>query len=77
MALDSKSSAVDGVETPVLKNLLAICGDAVAAAAAAQAAAADVVRGRVSDAGKISSKQLEIHQHSAHGLAWIATYVES
>ena len=36
-----------------------------------------LVRARVSSGGKISSDLVEQAQHEGHGLAWLATYVES
>ena len=35
------------------------------------------VRERVSENGKLSADKLEAEQHAAHGLAWLATYVEA
>ena len=35
------------------------------------------VRDRVSENGKLSADKLEAEQHAAHGLAWLATYVEA
>jgi (2S)-methylsuccinyl-CoA dehydrogenase len=53
----------------------------------AQAAAKDVgalvaearrrVRAKVAVDGRISAERLEAEQHAAHGLAWLATYVEA
>jgi (2S)-methylsuccinyl-CoA dehydrogenase len=51
--------------------------------AAAQAAAMlrdraiEAVRAKVASSGKIDNAALEREQHAAHGLAWIATYVEA
>ncbi len=35
------------------------------------------VRGRVSVHGKLNAAKIEAEQHAAHGLAWLATYVEA
>jgi (2S)-methylsuccinyl-CoA dehydrogenase len=35
------------------------------------------VRERVSENGKLSNARIEAEQHAAHGLAWLATYVEA
>ncbi len=35
------------------------------------------VRARVSTHGKLSAAKIEAEQHAAHGLAWLATYVEA
>jgi (2S)-methylsuccinyl-CoA dehydrogenase len=39
--------------------------------------ALDAVRNRVSEHGKLSADRLEAEQRAAHGLAWLATYVEA
>jgi (2S)-methylsuccinyl-CoA dehydrogenase len=39
--------------------------------------ALDAVRERVSENGKLSAARIEAEQHAAHGLAWLATYVEA
>ncbi len=39
--------------------------------------ATESVRAKVSENGKISAAKLEAEQRAAHGLAWVATYVES
>lgn len=41
------------------------------------AAATEAVRAKVIRNGKISAEALELEQRAAHGLAWLATYVES
>ncbi len=39
--------------------------------------AAAALRRRVSDKGRLSAAKIEREQHAAHGLAWLATYVEA
>ncbi len=39
--------------------------------------AVTAVRERVSAHGKLSAAKIEAEQHAAHGLAWLATYVEA
>ena len=39
--------------------------------------ALNAVRERVSEDGKLSAARIEGEQHAAHGLAWLATYVEA
>jgi (2S)-methylsuccinyl-CoA dehydrogenase len=39
--------------------------------------AVTAVRGRVSAHGKLDAAKIETEQHAAHGLAWLATYVEA
>ena len=41
------------------------------------ARAVERLRPRVSDGGALSAEKLEREQHAAHGLAWLATYVEA
>ena len=64
-------------EAPVLNNLLATTKAAVAPAEALLARAKEVVHERVTQDGKVSASLLEAEQTAAHGLAWIATYVEA
>ena len=64
-------------ETALLPDLLDLCSAALPAAEdyemSARRALADLVRVD----GKPSGKLLEENQHAAHGVSWIATYVES
>ena len=64
-------------ETPVLNNLLDQTKAALGPAEALLARAKEVVRAQVSEDGKVNAGLLETEQTAAHGLAWIATYVES
>jgi (2S)-methylsuccinyl-CoA dehydrogenase len=41
------------------------------------ARAASALRERVGDGGRLSAGKIEREQHAAHGLAWLATYVEA
>jgi len=65
----------DGQTPPVtdqlLKDLPSLCQDAVTAAEAVLQAARTAVGATVADEG------LETAQYAAHGLAWLATYVEA
>ncbi|MEM9778522.1 MAG: acyl-CoA dehydrogenase family protein, partial [Pseudomonadota bacterium] len=64
--------------SPVLLDLLGLTSAALPAAEAVEAAARTSLRSRISgEAGRISGKALEADQQAAHGLAWLATYVES
>jgi (2S)-methylsuccinyl-CoA dehydrogenase len=73
----------DGQDLPysappvLLPDLLALTRAAVPAAQAFRDAARAAVAARVVVAGKVSAEALEQHQTAAHGLAWVATYVES
>ncbi|WP_138471679.1 acyl-CoA dehydrogenase family protein [Poseidonocella sp. HB161398] len=61
----------------ILPDLLSLTEAAIAPAAAALEQAKDALKARVTEEGRISGKLLEQHQSSAHGLAWLATYVEA
>lgn len=61
----------------LLPDLLALTGAAVAPAEALLDMAISRLREDVSDQGRISAQLLEDNQTAAHGLAWLATYVES
>ncbi|WP_372615062.1 acyl-CoA dehydrogenase family protein [Aquicoccus sp.] len=61
----------------ILPDLLDLTGAAIAPAEAVLAKATEALRVLVSDGGRVSATQIEAHQGAAHGLAWLATYVES
>lgn len=61
----------------ILPDLLALTSASVPPAEALLTLATDAVRGMVCVDGKVSGALIEEHQMAAHGLAWIATYVES
>ncbi|WP_172327811.1 acyl-CoA dehydrogenase family protein [Mangrovicoccus sp. HB161399] len=61
----------------ILPDLLGLTAAAVAPAEAVLAKAKDALKAQVTDEGRISGKLLELNQSSAHGLAWLATYVEA
>ena len=58
-------------------DLIPLLAEAAEAAAALRASAVEGVAAKVSTGGKIDADALEREQHAAHGLAWIATYVEA
>lgn len=58
-------------------NLMAACEAGLAAASAYESLVRNVVRARVAPARRVEPVLLEQHQFAAHGLAWIATYVEA
>ena len=60
-----------------LPDLLALTSASVPPTEALLTLATDAVRGMVCVDGKVSGALIEEHQMAAHGLAWIATYVES
>ena len=57
--------------------LLALTGPAVAAAEALLARARGELAARVTAQGRVSGRLLEGEQYAAHGVGWLATYVES
>jgi (2S)-methylsuccinyl-CoA dehydrogenase len=64
-------------DEPILEGLLHLTGDAVAAAEAYLDRALTAVRAAVSVDGRVSPAAVDAHQTAAHGLAWVATYVEA
>ncbi len=72
----------DGQETPMtnspqLTNLLDLTAAALAPVQTLLARAKDAVRTQVTDGDRISARLIEANQTAAHGLAWLATYVQS
>ncbi|MCG6902063.1 MAG: acyl-CoA dehydrogenase family protein [Rhodobacter sp.] len=65
------------MNTPVLPDLLTLTAAALQPASALLDAARSTVRDMVGRDGKVSADLLETHQTAAHGLAWLATYVEA
>jgi (2S)-methylsuccinyl-CoA dehydrogenase len=58
-------------------ELISLLDDAAWAATTLRDRAAAAVAAKVASDGKIDNVALEREQHAAHGLAWIATYVEA
>jgi (2S)-methylsuccinyl-CoA dehydrogenase len=58
-------------------ELIPLLASAAEAAGALGARAKEAVKAKVSADGKIDNMALDREQHAAHGLAWIATYVEA
>jgi (2S)-methylsuccinyl-CoA dehydrogenase len=63
--------------TPVLPGLLATTAATIAPLRALMEAAKDCVRDKVMVDGRPSGALVEAEQTAAHGLAWLATYVEA
>ncbi|SLN58489.1 Acyl-CoA dehydrogenase [Roseovarius litorisediminis] len=61
----------------ILDDLMALTGAALAPVVAVFEAAKSNVRQLVSIEGRVSGAAIEANQTSAHGLAWLATYMES
>jgi len=73
-------TVAENVTSPAAQGtseLLSHLAEAAEAAAALRERATEGVAAKVSADGKIDSQALEREQHAAHGLAWIATYVEA
>ena len=74
--------AHDGQDMPlaegrILPELLKLTGAAVAPAEAILEKAVEVLKSKVVKDGRVSGALIEEHQTAAHGLAWLATYVEA
>ncbi len=75
MALAEDNPSNEGAM--ILPGLTGQCSEASEAASTLLDKARAHVRTMVSEGGKLSSEALEREQHAAHGLAWLATYVEA
>jgi (2S)-methylsuccinyl-CoA dehydrogenase len=75
MAHDGQDLAM--AQPIILGDLLALTSVALAPAEALLERATLAVRGMVTVDGRVSGAAIEAHQTAAHGLAWLATYVES
>mgnify|MGYP001113423576 CR=1 FL=1 len=62
---------------PILSDLLTLTGAAVAPAEAVLETARAKVRALIEVEGRVSAREVEKEQTATHGLAWLATYVES
>ena len=62
---------------PLLDKLCELTRQAVPAAEQVLDAATEALRGLVSVDGRVSNSAIEANQTAAHGLAWLATYVEA
>ena len=61
----------------LLDDLMSLTGAAIAPAEEVLEKAKQAVRATVVEDGRVSGKLIEANQFAAHGLAWLATYVES
>ena len=62
---------------PLMTDLSARVAALQAPLAALLSTATEHVRAQVSDGGKVQARLIDRHQRAAHGLAWLATYVEA
>ncbi|AJE45327.1 acyl-CoA dehydrogenase family protein [Celeribacter indicus] len=74
MALDHEEMTVTN---PILPDLLALTGAAVAPVEALLDRARGALRGECLDGDRVSGRKIEENQTAVHGLAWLATYVEA
>ncbi|MCA8880012.1 MAG: acyl-CoA/acyl-ACP dehydrogenase [Rhodobacteraceae bacterium] len=77
MPHDGQPLPAAGAQPVILPDLLALTGAAVPPAEALLATATDRVRALCSADGKVSAGLIEANQTAAHGLSWLATYVEA
>ena len=75
MAHDGQETGM--TETPLLDNLTGLTRAAVPAAEQVLERALEAVRGLTVRDGRVSGAAVEANQTAAHGLAWLATYVEA
>lgn len=75
MAHDGQDLAM--AQPIILGDLLALTGVALAPAEALLERATGAVRALVTVDGRVSGAAIEANQTAAHGLAWLATYVEA
>ena len=64
-------------QATVLPDLLALTADAIAPCEKVLETAKECLRATVTDGDRISGALIEQNQTAAHGLAWLATYVEA
>ncbi len=69
-------TAETAAKTLILGNLLSLTASTATSAETLLAKAKAAVTGKVSSEGKISAALIEREQFAAHGLSWMATYVE-
>ena len=71
------AETVTGRGTQSAPELIPLLDEAAEAATKLRDRAVEAVAAKVAPGGKIDGAALEREQHAAHGLAWIATYVEA
>ncbi len=75
MAHDGQDAAM--AKSPILDGLLTQTAAAIPAAETVLEKATEQMRDLVVVDGRVSARAVEEHQTATHGLAWLATYVES
>ena len=71
------AETLTGGEAPSVPELIPLLESAAEAAATLRDRAVEAVAAKVSSGGKIDGAALEREERAAHGLAWVATYVEA
>ena len=71
------AESVTGSGARLTPELVPLLVEAAEAATTLRERAVEAVVAKVASGGKIDAEALEREQHAAHGLAWIATYVEA
>ena len=69
--------SMDMKTSPVLSNLLDLTDAAIAPVEGLLVRATETVKARVTSGDRLSAELMEAEQMATHGLAWLATYVES
>ena len=64
-------------QNALLKDLIDQTGRSAEVVSVVLERAIETVRSKVSEDGRVSATLIELNQTAAHGLAWLATYVES
>ena len=77
MPHDGQDLATAEAPAVLLPDLLSLTGAAIGPAEHILAAARGAVKAMVTEGDRISGRLVEANQTAAHGLAWLATYVES
>ncbi|MEL7514320.1 MAG: acyl-CoA dehydrogenase family protein [Pseudomonadota bacterium] len=68
---------IEFLQAPLLDDLLALTGAAIAPIDEILTLATAKLKDMVTADGRVSGKLIEANQTAAHGLAWLATYVQS
>ena len=63
--------------SPVMSDLIGAMKDAVTSVEAFGEDAKSAMKDKLAPSGKPDRKALDLHQHAAHGLSWVITYVET
>jgi len=77
MPHDGQDLAPAEAPAVLLPDLLSLTGAAIGPAEHILAAARGAVKAMVTEGDRVSGRLVEANQTAAHGLAWLATYVES